>query len=125
MRWTAPMLLFAFPVWAQAGNSDAPVDVERVCGKLVHYEQIPLANNAFKAKTKNLPHIAGRIYRANEGQKCCEGLPVVGETQTGRFGDFEFKNSAAGLYWLVFQVNGRDYKFLIRYAKKSDRSKML
>lgn len=122
MRWAAPMLFLAMPVWAQAGNSEVPVHVERVCGKLVHYEEIPFGDRTVKAKTKNLPRITGRIYRASEGGKCCEGLPVVGETQTGRFGDFDFKKSTAGLYWVVFRGADREYKFLIRYApqKSSD-----
>jgi hypothetical protein len=119
MRSTFLILMIALPMSSQAGQGGSAIEVARMCGKLVHYEAIPTGNaTTFREKTRTPSHISGRIYRAGEGGKCCEALPVVGATQTDRSGLLEFEKLTTGQYWVVFPVDGRDYKFLTRFVQK-------
>jgi hypothetical protein len=117
---TMALLWSGAPIQAQA--EQRPILVERMCGKLIRYRQVPIkgTTNTFDVKTKALPRVDLNLYRGNGNAKCCESLSVVAKTKTGRRGSFEFKNVVDDIYWLVASVDGRDYKMLIRYQPKKN-----
>jgi hypothetical protein len=118
----AAMAFVASIAQAQSQSHAAPV-VEKLCGKLLHSEQVPVKNttNTFKDKTKNLSHIMVQLYRADDGRPCCDRLFLAAETKTGRWGSFHLKEKglAPGLYWVVARPNWREYRMLVRYEPKS------
>ncbi len=121
MNW---VFLVMVGLLAQGGQirpdqGEHPTKVGRVCGKLVHYEQVPVKNttNVYMPKTRTLPRVALRLYRASEDGSCCDGLVVAEETKTGRWGRFRFKNTEIGPFWLTADIGGRSYRMLVRVEK--------
>jgi hypothetical protein len=100
----AAMAFLASIARAQSQPHNAPV-LEKLCGKLLHSEQVPLKNttNTFEDRTKNLSHGMVQLYRADDDRPCCNGLFLAAETKTGRWGSFQLKEKglAPGLYWVV------------------------
>jgi hypothetical protein len=117
----AAMAFLASIARAQSQPHNAPV-LEKLCGKLLHSEQVPLKNttNTFEDRTKNLSHVMVQLYRADD-RPCCNGLFLAAETKTGRWGSFQLKEKglAPGLYWVVARPNSREYRMLVRYEPKS------
>jgi hypothetical protein len=117
----AAMALLANIAQAQSQPHNAPV-LEKLCGKLLHSEQVPVKNttNTFEDKTKNLSHVMVQLYRADD-RPCCDGLFLAAEAKTGRWGSFHLKEKglAPGLYWVVARPNSREYRMLVRYEPKS------
>jgi hypothetical protein len=107
----------------QGPAREAPPSLERLCGKLVHYEGAWVHG---RDKTRNLPHVPVRLYPAVDREQCCEGLAAKATLSTGHWGDFEFKPKgiSAGFYWLEVEPNGREYKILIEYAPKKHWGQM-
>jgi hypothetical protein len=116
------MALFWCDTPVQAQTEQQPISVERMCGKLFRYRQVPVkgTTNTFDVKTEALTKVDLNLYRVNKSTKCCESLSVVAKTKTGRWGSFAFKNVVDDIYWLVARVDGKDYKMLIRYQSKRD-----
>jgi hypothetical protein len=129
MKWCALFaLLFAVCLSAQTQKTIEPPSTEKLCGKLVHSERIPVKNqtNTYEEKTKNLGRVVLRLYAAVEGRSCCEGLFPKVEATTGKWGSFHFKEKCVGpgLYWLVAKVNNREYKLLVQYAPKANSTEL-
>jgi hypothetical protein len=105
-------------------QSRQPYNVGRICGKLVHTEQVPVknTNNTFEYKRQTLSRITVRVFRAKENEDCCDFQSMIGEAQTGRWGGFRFKKLDFGLFWLVAHVEGRDYKILLQNDRKRETS---
>lgn len=101
-----------------------PPPVARLCGKLVHVDRVPDKDiqNAFEARTKSLPRVSVRLYGADGDRSCCEGLPLVGEATTGRWGSFRLneKGLAGGLYWIAARRNARQYQLLVRFEPRKN-----
>src|SRR5579859_3031942 len=78
---------------AQSPAGNTPPAVQKLCGKLMHVEHVPDKDirNAFEDKTKNLPHVSVQLYRDDGNRRCCDGLPLVSEATTGRWGSFQLK----------------------------------
>lgn len=105
-----------------------PPPVERLCGKLVHVEHVPDKDipNAFEGKTRSLPRVPIRLYGADGDRSCCEGLPLVGEATTGRWGSFRLKEKglAGGLYWIVARRDARQYQLLVRFGPRKNSTEL-
>ena len=95
--------------------------VDLACGKLIRSEEIPLkgAANSSTEKTKPIKNGILRLYLRDEETACCEGQQPVAETVSGRDGNFHFKKTVPGAYWIVARVEGKDYKLAITYAPDS------
>jgi hypothetical protein len=117
---TTVLLWSGAPVSAQ--SEQRPVLIERMCGKLIRYSQVPIkgTTNNFDAKTKALSRVDLSLYRSDGNTKCCESLSLVARTKTGRWGSFKFKNVVGDIYWLVARVDGQDHELLIRYQSKKN-----
>ena len=122
------LLLFAHLAMAQTTRKNPPTNVEKLCGKLVHSEDVPIKNsqNVFNTRSRNLPHIEVRLYRAEDILRCCDGLLLAAKTTTGRWGAFHFKEKGLtrGLYWIVVHPEGREYKLLLQYDAKKRREQL-
>jgi hypothetical protein len=118
------LVLSAISAHSQSSLRSDPPTVAKVCGKLQHFEEIPVKNakNTFEDKTKNLPGIAVSLFPAKDSSECCVGISPIAQATTGRWGAFRFsaKNLTSGLYWLVAKTNGQEYKLLVRYEPKSN-----
>ena len=105
-----------------------PPVVERLCGKLLHSEQVPIKNavNTFEDKTRNLAHVTVKLYRADDDRLCCNGLSLAAETKTGRWGSFRLreKGLVGGVYWIVVRPTSREYRLLIRYEPKKNSDEL-
>ena len=117
-------LLFGSLCTAQTNDKKDPPTLERLCGKLVHSQLVPIKNqlNAFEDRTKNLPGISMRLYRSDGDRPCCEGLQLAAEAKTGHWGAFHLdkKALAPGLYWLIVECPSREYRVLIHYTPKKN-----
>jgi hypothetical protein len=98
--------------------------VEILCGKLVRSEEIPIKGkgNSFADKTTPIKRANIRLYLRAEETACCEGQQPAAETVTGREGSFQFNKAVPGDYWIVANIEGKDYRLAISYApdNKSD-----
>jgi hypothetical protein len=101
-----------------------PYKVGRICGKLVRAEQVPVKNtdNTFEYKRHTLSRVTVRVFRAKENEDCCDLQSIVGQSLTGRWGGFRFKQLDSGLFWLVAHVGARDYKILLQNDAKRETS---
>src|SRR5271168_3414580 len=120
MKLMALALLFLFSADCDA-QSVAKENVpftERFCGKLVHSLEAPTK----KDQVLPLPRKNIRLYRAEGSGKCCSGLTPVAHTTAGRRGSFQLvgKNVRPGSYWVAVEVDGRDYKLLVRYQQPDE-----
>jgi hypothetical protein len=122
------VLLFESLCTAQTNDKKDPPTLERLCGKLVHSQLVPVKNqlNAVGDKTKNLPGISMRLYRSEGDRPCCEGLQLVAETKTGHWGAFHLdrKVLAPGLYWVIVNCPESEFRVLIHYTPKKDSTEL-
>jgi hypothetical protein len=116
-----PFLFIAASALAQTPQSRKQPTLERLCGKLLRTENIPIKGepNSFTMKTHDLGHVTVSLYPAQEKGMCCDGSPIS-TTVTGRWGSFEFKPKRVpgGLYWLEIEPEGHKYSILVRYTPK-------
>jgi hypothetical protein len=116
------LLFSAICAHAQNSRKNDPPAVVKVCGKLQHFAEVPVKNtkNTVEDKIRNLPRVTMLLYSAKDGHECCVGMSPVAQTTTGHWGAFHFgpNKLTSGLYWLVAQTNGREYKLLVRYDPK-------
>jgi hypothetical protein len=108
-------LAFALP--QQKTDIDHANTLDRLCGKVVHSEPMPIKGKFYRGSMQqtSLSNIELRLYPRREDGICCEDLSPVAKTMSGEGGQFEFKKIAAGAYWLAAQFNGHGYKMPIRY----------
>jgi hypothetical protein len=113
---------------AQTNQNDPPQALEKLCGKLVHSEDVRVKNtqNTFETRTRNLPRVSVNLYRANDGQGCCDKSLLVAKATTTHWGAFHFdtKKTAGGLYWIVVKPEGRENKLLVRYSPKGSSKQL-
>jgi hypothetical protein len=104
-----------------SGQAEHPAIVGRVCGKLVHYEQMPVKNatNVYMPKTRTLKGVVLRLYHAPEDSGRPDGLVVAEEAKTGRWGRFRFKITEPGLFLLTADIGSRSYQMLVRVERKT------
>ena len=112
----------------QTSPKKEPPVTERLCGKLVHTEEIPARNapNTFETRNKNLARVTLRLYRPEGDQLCCDGLALVSETKSGHRREFHLdrKGIPPALYWIVARLPPQEYRMLVRYSPKKDSSEL-
>jgi len=120
MKWK---FIFAFTslmigLFSQTVDPEKWNTVERMCGKLERVEEIPIKGtpSLFTEKRQPIKKAVVRIYRREKDAPCCESSMPLAETVTSRGGDFMFKDSAPGTYWVVVVVDGTEYSHAIKYA---------
>jgi len=58
------------------------------------------------------------VYKAeNQTSTCCSQRGLLGETVSGRHGEFRFSGYAAGYYWLVVHLRDGDVNIPVRTGK--------
>jgi len=123
MNWLSVLMfsLLVNGVAFQAADTQKWNTVELTCGKLVHVEVIPLKGvaNSFTEKLTPIKKATLRLYRRNDDTPCCEGQQTVAETTSSRDGGFEFKKAVPGDYWVVANIEGKDYKLAINYTPEN------
>jgi hypothetical protein len=117
-----PLIMFliyatASPAPQQSPHAQRPRTIERLCGKLVKSDYLAARGNghASERKTHPLRKVILQLYPRQSNSECCDGLLVVAQAKTGRWGDFKIKHAMAGDYWLVARVEAREYKVPILY----------
>jgi hypothetical protein len=106
------LLLYAMPkANAASQQMDRVNTLDRLCGRLFYVE----SPDTRHAKSTSLPKVDVGLYRKDGDASCCVGSTPVAEALTGRSGKFEFKKVPAGVYWIVVNSHGREYKMVIRY----------
>jgi hypothetical protein len=113
---------------APSSQKNAPSVVDRLCGKLIHSEDVRVKNtqNTFETQSRILPRVSVLLYRADDGHACCDELLLAAKTTTGRWGSFHFstKKTSAGLYWIVVEPEGHENKLLVRYDPKGNSGQL-
>jgi hypothetical protein len=115
-----------FPVTANAQTvaGGVPTKVQRLCGKLVHVDHVPVKGipNAFQDKMTELPHVGLQVYRADGERDYSDQSHLMAEVTTGRFGTFDFskRKLEAGPYWVVAVRDARVYRLLVKYEPAKD-----
>jgi len=116
VKWKllALVLLLGFSRSANSADTQAPVDVDGICGKLVSNEAVPqqAATNSPKPEVKPLEHVRIRLF--SPSTDCCALVTPIAEVTTGRDGTFQFKKLEAGDYWVSAAIAGKEYKVLVR-----------
>jgi len=110
-------LAVAFAVPQRTPDIDHASLVDRLCGKLVHSEPLPIKGKYYRGSMQqsSLSNIELRLYVRGEEGICCQDLKPVAKVTSADGGEFEFKKIASGDYWLAAQYNGHNYKMPIRY----------
>jgi len=108
----------------QAADTEKWNTVGRMCGKLEWIEEIPVNRKGteFQEKSRPLKKVEIRLYRRGNESSCCgTGLPVARSITNGR-GEFDFKDLVPGSYWMVVEVDGKQYSHAIKYVPSSAES---
>ena len=115
----AALALVALP--QQPRDVDRAQAFDRLCGKLVRSEPMPLKGrfNATSVQQTSLSNTELLLYKRQQDAICCENMRPLAKTETADGGFFEFKKISEGPYWVVVHVDGRDYKMAVRYAPAS------
>jgi hypothetical protein len=127
VRWQllAASLVLGLALPAISSEIAEPVSVDRLCGKLVSFEETPDKGTASSSRQegKSVPHARVRLFSPTASGDCCTLMTPVAEAFTGRDGVFEFKKITPGDYLLVATIGGSEYKLLVRYepVKKAEK----
>ena len=107
------VLLLATDCAAQTGDARHIPVVEKFCERLIRAAE----GTDTPSKKQLLPGENIRLYRANDSGQCCGGLSLVAQATTNRKGSFHLqaKKLAAGLSWVIVELQGQEYKLLVRY----------
>jgi hypothetical protein len=107
----------------QSRDVSRTYSVARMCGKVVRVHTPVVKTGSFNETayvTKNLKGIRVKLYPGGIDASCCVSLKPLAEATTSHWGNFKFKGVAAGSYWFVAQVDGREYQMLIQYEPTND-----
>jgi hypothetical protein len=100
------------------------IELDRLCGKLVHVDRNAGKQKDFyqDKKTKPLAHVELALYPRKPNDQCCQTDSPVASVRTGRGGDFRFKKQISGTYWLVARWGGHSYNtpVILHPAKSKD-----
>jgi hypothetical protein len=113
------MLLFSWP--PQAPDIDRAPTLDRLCGKLVRSEPIALKGrfNTTSVQQTALSKTELQLYKRQQDAICCENMHPIAKTISAGAGLFEFNKIAAGAYWVVVHLDGRDYKMPVLFESAS------
>ena len=117
---SAATLTVAAPVQPQSYEWEL---VARICGKLEHIDRIPDKRIPGKYSEKHLPVKDAKllVYEGFSNSPCCKTVPVFAEARSSKSGTFEFKGLPTGNYFLVANVDTKEYRMAIRVQKTNDR----
>jgi len=117
------MLLIALPQKTASDIDRAPT-FDRLCGKLVRSEPLALKGrfNTTSVQQTALSKTELQLYKRQQDAICCENMRPIAKTLSAVGGLFEFKKIAAGSYWVVVHLDGRDYKMPVRYEAAASSS---
>jgi hypothetical protein len=93
-----------------------PAKLDRICGKLERTQTIAEKKNPsfVHIKSKSLPASELKLITRTNDRPCCSLGPVA-SVKTNHWGHFEFKMVAAGNYWLITTVDGKDVRMPIEF----------
>jgi hypothetical protein len=116
LLFLAAMLLIAWPQ-KEAQDIDRAPTFDRLCGKLVRSEPLALKGrfNTTSVQQTALGKTELLLYKRQQDAICCENMHPIAKTVSADGGLFEFKKIAAGSYWVVVHLDGRDFKMPVRY----------
>lgn len=108
----------------QVRDVDRAPTFDRLCGKLVRSEPMPLKGrfNTMSVQQSALSKTQLLLYKRQQDAICCENMHPVAKTVAADGGFFEFKKMAADSYWVVVHLDGRDYKMPVKYAPSTTSS---
>jgi hypothetical protein len=111
----AATILIALP--QRVSDIDRAPEFERLCGKLVRSEPMPLKGrfNTTSVQQTALTKTDLQLYKRQQDKICCENMRPVATTTSNGGGIFEFKRIAADSYWVVVHLEKHDYKMPVRY----------
>ncbi len=126
MTWQFILLIgsLLFSSVPQGVDTEKWNTVGRMCGKLEWVEKIPVNRKGteFEEKSKPLKKVDIRLYRRESESSCCAtGQPIARVMTNGR-GEFDFKNLVPGSYWMVVEVDGKQYSHAIKYVPSKAES---
>jgi len=118
----AALFLLATNCAAQAGDAKHIPVVEKFCGRLIRAEE----GTDTPSKKQVLVGNNIRLYRADDSGQCCAGLSLVAQATTSRKGSFHLqpKKLASGLYWVAVEMQGQEYKLLVRYRTPEEADEL-
>ena len=95
--------------------------VERMCGKVEQVDRSPFAGatSTYGEWRKPIKNAVVRLYHREKDLPCCETAALVEATITNKGGNFSFKNSVPGKYWIVILVEGKEYSHALKYFRES------
>jgi hypothetical protein len=120
--WLHAFLLASLAVLAvpQVVDHEKWNTVERMCRKLECVEETPLKGKAdeFEEKSTSLKKTDIRLYRRKNEPSCCGTELPLARGVTNKSGEFEFnvKDLFPGNYWVMVEVDGKQYGRAIKYA---------
>jgi hypothetical protein len=122
LLFLAAMTLVALP--RQLGDVDHAPTFDRLCGKLVRSEPMPLKGRftTTSVQQTGLSKTELLLYKRKQDSICCEHMQPVSKTMSADGGFFEFKKIATDSYWVVVRVDGRDYKMPVKYEASASPS---
>jgi hypothetical protein len=108
-------LLISSPCNAQS-KALQPAKLDRLCGKFEKTQAIPeKANPSFiHTKSKNLSASELKLFFRTSDAPCCSAVPVA-RVKTNHWGNFNFKNVAAGSYWLLATVDSKEVRMPLEF----------
>jgi hypothetical protein len=120
MTWQSILLVgsLLFASVPQAVDTKKWKTVGRMCGKLEWVEEVPVNRKGteFQEKSRPLKKVEIRLYRRENESSCCgTGLPIARAVTNGR-GEFNFENLVPGSYWVMVEVDGKQYSLAIKYV---------
>ena len=89
-----------------------PWKVNRLCGRVEYVEKVSDRKNPnnYSEKRKGSKALALALYESKSETLCCDNLNRVDTTTSGRGGQFKFRPTKDGHYWLTALWNGTVYK---------------
>ena len=118
MKWKllAFVLLLGFSRAANSADTQEPVVVDGICGRLVSLETVAQQGTAAPAREEMKPLSRVRIRLFSPSIDCCALVAPVAEVTTGPDGNFQFRKPEPGDYWVVAKIDNAEYKVLVRYV---------
>lgn len=120
-----PLLLLAFSAVAGSQGvvqTDKWNTIDQMCGQVVHLREIPTKReqSSFEDKYSPVKKAELKLYRGASTEACCEKLPLIQRTTSGRDGLFMFATVAPGDYWIETSFRNRIYKLAVRYLPEKN-----
>lgn len=116
------LLVLLFLPATQSPSKELNFPLRMICGTIVYSHEVPKKepSGEDRYKRKSMRGVPVLLYACEEIVSCCKNLSPIGSLETGRSGNFEFKDVSPGKFWLVIHTNGHDAMMPIRYEPIND-----